>query len=242
MTKEQFKYISELSWEWYRGNMKSWAIKTLREVQNAPQWVKDCLASDLIICPSMDDNVFELAHNEDIEKILRESQKRNFRVNYSKELTEFYEAERDNNEYEMIDAICDMCIIAINAGHNYEPILGVGKNFPLESLLLNALVYRDIEFSVNALHFLGYDPYLCLLETIKELNSRTGTWNEKEGKWIKNKGAYSKDELSHIGDNFTGEDENFWYYKTKLSGEIARIKKWYKADYEKCKFKNMEAM
>lgn len=34
---------------------------------------------------------------------------------------------------------------------------------------------------------LGYDPYQCMLETIKEISSRTGTYNEAIGKWVKDK-------------------------------------------------------
>ena len=247
MTQSQFKYISELSWEWYRGNMKSWAIEMLRNLQNAPQWVKDCLASDLIVCPSMDEKVFELAHNEDIEKILRASQKRNFEVNYTKELTEFFEAKRDGNEYEMIDALCDMVIVAMNAG----AILGDEHSDWFYNNLTNPIKYSQ-PYVLGLLYEIrqkGYDPYLCLLETIKELRTRTGAWNEKEGKWCKHDGAYTFDEakiliLKKHGtealaySKLSSEDENYWVFDMELIEEHyveLEIKKWYKADYEKCK-------
>ena len=35
-----------------------------------------------------------------VRNISVEDQKKNFKVNYTKELIEFFEAERDNNEYE----------------------------------------------------------------------------------------------------------------------------------------------
>lgn len=243
MTQSQFKYISELSWEWYRGNMLEWAIKTLREVQDAPQWVKDCLASDTIVCPSMSDEVFELAHSEDIEKILRASQKRFFEVNYTKELTEFFEARRDNNEYEMIDALCDMVIVAMNAGAT----LGDERSDGFYNNLTNPIKYSQ-PYVLGLLYEIrqkGYDPYLCLLETIKELRTRTGSWNEKECKWIKDVGAYTFEEADKIASNYDTENERelyednteFWRWQLHIKGEYCsfKIKKWYKANYDECK-------
>ena len=32
---------------------------------------------------------------------------------------------------------------------------------------------------------LGYDPCICMMETIKEISSRTGAWDENIGKWVK---------------------------------------------------------
>lgn len=242
MTQSQFKYISELSWEWYRENMKSWAIEMLRNLQNAPQWVKDCLASDCVVCPSMDEKVFELAHNEDIEKILRESQKRNFEVNYTKELTEFLEARRDNNEYEMIDALCDMVIVAMNAG----AILGDERSDGFYNNLTNPIKYSQ-PYVLGLLYEIrqkGYDPYLCLLETIKELKSRDGKWDEDQGKWCKFVGAYSLKEAQRIVREMTNtpikfveEKERYWGFKfdTKSQSDYTKIVKWYKANYDECK-------
>lgn len=250
MTQSQFKYISELSWEWYRENMKSWAIEMLRNLQNAPQWVKDCLASDCVVCPSMDEKVFELAHNEDIEKILRISQKRNFEVNFSEEQREFYKAIRDNDEYKMIDALCDMCVVSMNAGIDYREgvidklsIIGV---INLHRIIpSNVLSDRNIGYIVAMLQLKGYDPYLCLLETIKELRTRTGKWCEKEGKWIKDVGAYTFEEADKIASNYDTENERelyednteFWRWQLHIKGEYCsfKIKKWYKANYDECK-------
>lgn len=248
MTQSQFKYIRELSWGWYRENMKSWAIEMLRNLQNAPQWVKDCLASDCVVCPSMDEKVFELAHNEDIEKILRISQKRNFEVNYTKELTEFFEAKRNKNEYEMIDSVCDMIIVAVNAGHT----LGLGKDFKWcekycrYNLDFTMPLYDEkaLILLCNFLSNVGYDPYLCLLETIKELKSRDGKWDEDQGKWCKFVGAYSLKEAQRIVREMTNtpikfveEKERYWGFKfdTKSQSDYTKIVKWYKANYDECK-------
>lgn len=203
-----------------------------------------------------------------------EEQKRNFEVNYSKELTDFFEARRDNNEYGMIDALCDMVIVAMNAGgkmffegDRYKSIDKTAQN------LTYPLFFGDcIHCILYEIKKKRYDPYLCLLETIKELNTRTGKWNEKEGKWCKDLGAYTLEEaLEKAYDAFSDlpvllslallkEDKDFWlfgewegdleYFEDKTMEEILddfdevkiKIKKWYKADYDECKYKNMEVM
>lgn len=252
MTEEQFEDIKSRAWSWYLGNMLEWAIKTLREVQDAPQWVKDCLASDTIVCPSMDDEVFALAHSDEIEKILRESQKRNFYVNYSKEVTEFFEAKRDNNEYAMIDALCDMFIIAMNAGLKLGIVYGnyFSSNEANRNITEPLTYFRDDLYCLcDELRQKGYDPYRCLLETIKELNSRTGSWNEEEGKWVKYKGAYTKEEARAVAKEILKKDyveyphsvlrdgQRYWQF---VSENHFEIKEWYKADYESCKLKSVE--
>lgn len=168
-------------------------------------------------------------------------QKRNFRVNYSKELTEFYEAERDNNEYEMIDAMCDMLIVAINAGAIKNTI-----NFKISSNFFSFGLENSINSIFCTFDILGYDPYLCLLETIKELETRTGKWCEKEGKWIKDIGAYTEEEawekaraidskcvMVYKPNELLGAPEDTWGFEGNSSA--IQVKKWYKADYSKCR-------
>ena len=65
------------------------------------------------------------------------------------ELEEFIEAKDEN---EMIDALCDIVVVATGA---------IAK--------------------------LGYDPVRAMDETIKEISSRRGSFNENTGKWEKDK-------------------------------------------------------
>lgn len=250
MTKEQFQEIKNSAWAWYRGNMLEWSIKTIKDIKNAPQWVKDCLASDMIVCPSMDDEVFELAHKEDIETILQESQGRHFELTYTKEMREFFEARLDSNEYEMVDALCDMIVVAMNAGGSLGKEFGsygslLGSTFNLTSVLNDR---SEIYKLCDSIRNLGYDPYKCLTETIKELKTRTGAWNEQEGKWCKDLGAYTEQEAYEIAKekgifyNFglaydKKTKEPYWVSDTNDSADWKKlkIKKWYKADYSKCK-------
>lgn len=87
-----------------------------------------------------------------------EIQKENLEVDFMKEYVMCLEAGRNDNDYEMVKSICNMIIVTINAGDiKYDSMQGIDN-------------------IVNALHFLGYDPYLCLLEAIKELVSKTDSW------------------------------------------------------------------
>ena len=42
-----------------------------------------------------------------------------------------------------------------------------------------------IVFCTNAIKLKGYDPNVAMEETLKEISSRTGSWNPESGKWEK---------------------------------------------------------
>lgn len=228
MTNEQFKEIRDMAWDWWCKNMLDWAVNTIKDFDNAPKWVKNGV-----------DNSLE---PDNLQKLLRLSQSRNFDVNYSKELTEFLEAKRDDNEYKMIDALCDMVIVSINAG----AVLGNDCSEMLYSNITNPLKYRPtyVRGLLFEIRKRGYDPYKCLVETIKELNTRTGAWNEQEGKWFKHDGAYTKEEAREVAKKILLKDwieyphsvlrkgQRYWQF---VSHDHFEIKEWYKADYENCK-------
>lgn len=175
-----------------------------------------------------------------------EWQKSNFEVNYSKKLVKFFEAKRDNNDYKMIDSICDMIIVAIGAGK------GLGDwhiSTYYEATSTSYYTYllcedSDIELLCIALQNFGYNTYRCLLEKIKEIESRTGFWNESEGKWCEYLGAYTEEEAYEIAKekgffyNFGLVYDNrtlkpYWVSDTNDSSkwDKLKIKKWYKPDY-----------
>lgn len=70
----------------------------------------------------------------------------------SEELQEFYTAYAESDQYEMIDALCDLIVVA-----------------------------------TGAIHKLGYDPEDALTETVLEITSRQGIFNEDTGKWEKDR-------------------------------------------------------
>lgn len=176
-----------------------------------------------------------------------EDQKANFKVNYTKELLEFFEAQRDNNRYEMIDSICDMAITAINAGFDFC-VLDCIDDYTLPTFNIINPLFDDNTLSLLFIELekVSYNPYKCLLETIKELESRTGSWNEKEGKWIKDLGAYTEEEawekartidndcvMMYRPNEMLGAPEDTWGFESNSSA--IQVKRWYKANYEKCK-------
>ena len=44
-----------------------------------------------------------------------------------------------------------------------------------------------IVFATNAIRLKGYEPNIAMVETLKEIESRTGAFNSQTGKWEKDK-------------------------------------------------------
>ncbi|RDU73035.1 hypothetical protein CQA57_05780 [Helicobacter anseris] len=183
----------------------------------------------------------------------KEDQKRNFRVDYTKELAKFFEAERDNNQYEMIKTLCNMVIVCVNAGMDFcKDRLRLKRNAHSWGVKLNLtrpIVWSPFEENIVAIESMGYDPYKCLLETIKELNTRTGSWNEEEGKWVEDLGAYTieealekakkiyRDKDEKVYDIIKEETDNIFSIQCEVDEgyyEEVIFNIWYKADYSKC--------
>lgn len=136
------------------------------------------------------------------------------------EVTEYLRAK---DEYEKVDALCDICVFSIN-GHSlieddfselctlhtnkeYAQIANIIMLIPSmfkPDAMIHPIFQEIIEWSRNILENMGYDFEKCMKETIKEISSRKGAMNSKSGKWEKFKDEESK-------------------------------KLWYKADYSKCK-------
>ncbi|MDD7323610.1 MAG: hypothetical protein SOU37_01375 [Campylobacter lanienae] len=180
----------------------------------------------------------------DERKITAESQKEGYIINIMEELGELAAALRDYErfskpsypypknkkyaEHGIIDALCDIAILTINAGVHIPCEL---KRTEMEwkkssfdaDYILKQMVEKCAEFSYfewrEALAFniilancaylcehYGYNFEIAMLETIKEISSRTGSYDENAKKWVKD------------------------------SSDEARAK-WYKADYQKAKIK-----
>ena len=135
-------------------------------------------------------------------KITAESQKEGYIINIMEELGELsqalrgleIESVRKTAEHEIIDALCDIAVFTINAGADirdeYKPLsidtantfsdfnclLLYTSTFDFKKILLNCAVLCE--------HY-GYNFEIAMLETIKEISSRTGSYDEKAKKWIK---------------------------------------------------------
>ena len=157
-------------------------------------------------------------------KITAESQKEGYIINIMEELGELsqalrgleIESVRKTAEHEIIDALCDIAVFTINAGADirdeYKPLsidtantfsdfnclLLYTSTFDFKKILLNCAVLCE--------HY-GYNFEIAMLETIKEISSRTGSYDENAKKWVKDTSLEAKAK---------------WY---QADYELARIKK-----------------
>ncbi|MDY4444757.1 hypothetical protein, partial [Campylobacter sp.] len=131
-------------------------------------------------------------------------------------------------EHGIIDALCDIAILTINAGVHIPCELKRTeiefKKFSFDAdYILKQMVEKCAEFSyfdwveekcfniilANCAYLCehyGFNFEIAMLETIKEISSRTGSYDEATKKWVKD----SSDEAKA---------------------------KWYQADYEKARIK-----
>ncbi len=136
-------------------------------------------------------------------------------------------AKKQKAEHEIIDALCDIAIFTINAGVDIPtPVKRTEIEFKKSSFdadyILKQMVENCAEFSyfdwgeqkcfniilANCAYLCehyGYNFEIAMLETIKEISSRTGSYDEKAKKWIK---------------DTTDEAKAKWY---KANYELARI-------------------
>lgn len=137
-----------------------------------------------------------------------ESQRDGLVLNLLEELVEFGRAK---NDLEKVDALCDMYIFLLNS---YPLDSGIktdrqhfGFNFMLSMIKeMNSLDIKDCRddvifrnemmFLVYSIEFnlkeLGYEPYLCMCETLQEIESRSGKYDANAKKWIKDTSKEAK--------------------------------------------------
>lgn len=181
--------------------------------------------------------------------------------NLLEELTEF---ERARSNEAKIDALCDIAVFILNANiddFKYQNVARVfdeyykdfdnNNNCFIICMLENlkgfnpyAPMNEYLAMIFAFIHKMGYNPYCCMLETIRELDSRTGEYCHKTKKFIKDIGAYTKAEAYIKANKIKPfnieccdyvENEDYFIFTPKDSPSI-KIKKWYKADYEICKY------
>ena len=135
----------------------------------------------------------QLAEWRNERKLTTESQQKNLIGNVLEELTELARAQTDE---ERIDSYCDICVFAINS---YDKTLNCDCWIPLRNandelenfceIIVNQIGYKQIDRVVGLCFYnmklLGYDPYLCMEQTIQEISSRKQDPQQKED-WDKN--------------------------------------------------------
>ena len=128
-------------------------------------------------------------------------------------------------EHEIIDALCDISVFTINAGADIpceNKISGIENNifqtYKTYETLLNACGGYSIGFNAYAFngvlrtcavlcYKLGFNFQKAMDETIKEISSRTGAYDENAKKWVKDE---------------SDEARAKWY---QANYELARIEK-----------------
>lgn len=148
---------------------------------------------------------------------------------FSKHDLPYYDYGKQIAEHEIIDAICDIAVFTINAGadipcHSQHIAIEWEKSSLNADYILKQMVKKCAEFSYSQWDeakcfniILANCAYLCehygfnfqiaMLETIKEISSRTGSYDKASKKWIKDESDEAKAK---------------WY---KANYELARIKK-----------------
>ena len=130
-----------------------------------------------------------------------------------------YQKNKKYAEYGIIDALCDISVFTINAGVNIPCDFKVTQIQPNANYSINAelnfLIERITHFNKaiifgdypkdTAIYFnsildkcadiceqYGFNFEIAMLETIKEISSRTGAYDEKAKKWVKDESDEAK--------------------------------------------------
>ena len=129
--------------------------------------------------------------------------------------TEQDTAKKQKAEYEIIDALCDISIFTINVGADINCneklesintttqttrcnsslsfLLSECGNFDYYGKLSSYVCFNQILLSCAKLcEQYGFNFEIAMLETIKEISSRTGSYDEKAKKWVKDESNEAK--------------------------------------------------
>ncbi|EJK3642820.1 hypothetical protein ACNGD3_08725 [Campylobacter jejuni] len=221
----------------------------------------------------------EIQFNEIKEKLSKcceerhltyENQQAEFLGNVFEKVSEYFRAKDD---LERVKALCDIAVFCFNAFDiidfdYYCEFCSDNENIEIynltdeisevcykviKKLYVKTSIPRIISYCQYLCKNLGFDFYKCMLEKIKEIESRTGFYDERLKKFVDTICAFSKDEaLSNVSKDFgflgnsiiyklTQEDKNFWFItckeiETNLQIDY-KVKKIYKADYKSCRLK-----
>lgn len=119
--------------------------------------------------------------------ISMEQQKKGLLSNLLEELTEI---SRATSEEEIIDGYCDCIIFLLNTDENIIWDFNEKEPFSFTDIIsLIVCPTNKTSFKVgvlsNKIEELGYNTFKCLLETIKEISSRTGKFDKTINKFVK---------------------------------------------------------
>ena len=126
---------------------------------------------------------------------------------FSKHDCPYCEIDKQKAEYEIIDALCDISVFTINAGADI-PCYNKPTRLELEPCLSLYNLLREIAdhqrcfnsitlcyvlgVCASLCHQYGFDFQIAMDETIKEISSRTGAYDENAKKWVKDESDEAK--------------------------------------------------
>ena len=140
----------------------------------------------------------------------------------------YYDTVKKVAEHEIIDALCDICVFTINAEadipYSLIPfIIETKREFSVADIFVaiadfiradnNGVPFNYYDFALilkycaSVCELYGFDFQIAMDETIKEISSRTGSYDEVSKKWVKDE---------------SDEARAKWY---QANYELARIKK-----------------
>ncbi|WP_257913168.1 hypothetical protein UPTC15622_00900 [Campylobacter lari] len=198
-----------------------------------------------------------LAKYREIRHLTYENQQEAFLGNAFEKISEYFKAKDD---LQRVKALCGIAILYLNSFNiRYKKYKELKKYYFAESVVFkiysfisetddllddssNKYLYHLI-YILECISFrLNFDFYKCMIETIKEIESRTGYYDDELKKFVEDEGAYTEDEawilalkndknalLEFRPNELIGAPEDTWGFANVY------IKKWYKADYEGCK-------
>ncbi|WP_395941442.1 hypothetical protein [Campylobacter coli] len=192
-----------------------------------------------------------------------ENQQAEFLGNVFEKVSEYFRAKDD---LERVKALCDIAVFCFNVNDvkfsNYECYMKSDKVdfeiFDIASQINSIAIYKAnfeidsvkviLDTLIALLHkkceILKFDFYKCMLEKIKEIESRTGFYDDELNKFIKDEGYY---DITHLKNEIKLpktyeiinmiEEKDLFLVKIKTPNTILtnKFKKWYKADYESCR-------
>ena len=118
-----------------------------------------------------------------------------------------YQKNKKYAEHGIIDALCDISVFTINAGadipcYNKPTRLELEPCLSLDNLLKEIADHQRCFNSITLCYVLGvcaslchqygFDFHIAMDETIKEISSRTGSYDEKAKKWVKDESNEAK--------------------------------------------------
>lgn len=194
-----------------------------------------------------------LAKWREERKLTYENQNAGFLGNVFEEISEYF---RSNNDLERIDALCDIVVLCFNSfdmDYDYyvdhssntenpriDGIIDAISFFSYKRIINGRFPNNSIPLTISRCfqlgNSLGFDFYRCILETLKELESRSGYYDPEIKKFVKNKGAYSITcvEREYPGSKYSIAENKKDFIVFNERGETeAFLDKWYKADYSK---------